>query len=107
MGKVTDYQTSENANGLARIGAEPVTVLKVHDFSYDGEPSIRSMTQKPIEVDGVEYSEFLTSRKAILDTVSNPKLRQDLENNPIGPVQCKQTKAKGGGKDYWVLVDAE
>ena len=57
------------------------------------------MTQKPIEVDCEEYSEFHTSRKAILDTLTNPQLRQDPENNPIGAAKCKQTKAKGGGKD--------
>ena len=107
MSKISDYQTSGNAAGLARIGAEPVTIVKVQDSSYHGEPSIRNMTQTPIEVDGVEYSELYTSRKAFLDTLSNPQLRQDLETNPIGPVKCKQTKAKGGGKDYWVLVDAE
>ena len=107
MSKISDYQTSGHANGLARICDEPFNIVKVQDSSYDGEPSIRMMTQKQKEVDGVEYSEFYTSRKAILDTLSNPQLRQDLENNPIGPVKCKQTKAKGGGKGYWVLVDAE
>ena len=107
MIKKSYYQTSANATGLARIGDEPFTIVEVQDSSYDGEPSIRIMTQRPIKVDGVEYSEFYTSRKAILDPLSNPQLRQDLENNPIGPVKCKQTKAKGGGKDYWVLVDAE
>ena len=95
MSKISDYQTSGNAAGLARIGAEPFTIVKVQDSSYDGEPSIRIRNQKPIEVDGVEYSEFYTSRKAILDTLSNPKLRQDLEPNPIGSVKYKQTKAKG------------
>ena len=65
------------------------------------------MTQKPIEVDGVEYSEIYTSRKAILETLSNPQLRRDLENKQIGTGKWKQTKAKGGGKDYWVLVDAD
>lgn len=107
MSKISDYQTSGNATGLARIGAEPFTIVKVQDSSYDGQPSIRIMTQKPIKVDGVEYSEFYTSRKAILDTLSNPQLRQDLKNNPLGPVCCKQIKAKGGGKDYWILVDAQ
>ena len=106
MSKISDYQTSGNAAGLARRGAEPFTILKVQDSSYDGEPSIRIMTQKPIDVDGVEYSEFYTSRKAILDTFSNPQLRQYMENKPIVPAKSKQTNAKGGGKDYWALADA-
>ena len=107
MSKISDYQTSGNATGLARIGAEPFTIVKVQDSSYEGETSIRIMTQKAREVDGVEQSELYTSRKARLDNLSNPELRQDLETTPIAQDKCKQTKAKGGGKDYWVLVDAE
>ena len=55
MSTISEYQRSGNATGLARRGAEHVTIVKVQDSSYDGEPSIRIMTQKPIEVDGVEY----------------------------------------------------
>ena len=54
MSKISDYQTSGNATGLARIGAEPFTIVKVEDSSYDGEPSILIVIKKPIEVDGVE-----------------------------------------------------
>ena len=97
MSKISDYQTSGNATGMARIGAETFTIVKVQDSSYDGEPSIRIMTLKSIVVDGVEYSEFYISRKEIFDTLSNPQLRQDIGNNPIGPVKCKQTKANSGG----------
>ena len=107
MSKGRINESRWNGNEGVTIGAEPVTIVTTEDSSYGGEPFIRIMTQKQIEVDDVEYSEFYTSRKTILDTLSNPQWRQDLENNPIGPVKCKQTKAKGGGKDYWVLVDAE
>lgn len=107
MNKISDYQsTSGDAIGLAKIGTQPFTIVKVQDSSYEGEPSVRIMTQKPIKVEGTEYSEFYTSRKAVMDTLSNPQLRQDLQNQPVGPVKCQLTKAKGGGKDYWILVDA-
>ena len=106
MSKISDYQTSGNAIGLAKIGSEPFTIVNVQDSSYEGEPSIRITTQKSIKVEGVEYKEFYTSRKAIMDTLSNPQLREDLKKKPLGPLKCKLTKAKGGGKDYWILVDA-
>ena len=102
MSKRSDYQTGGKATGHARRRDGPLTNVKVQDSGYGGEPSIRNMTQKSIEVDGVEYPEFYTSRKASLDTFSNPQLRQDLDNTQLGHVNCNPTKAKGGGKDYWV-----
>ena len=44
MSKVSDYQPRGKATGLARIGAEPFTIVKCQDSSYDGEPSIRILT---------------------------------------------------------------
>ena len=46
MSKISDYQTSGYAAGLARIGAEPFTIVKVQDSSYNGKPSIRKITKK-------------------------------------------------------------
>jgi len=106
MSKLSDYQTTGDAIGLARIGAEPFTIIGVEDSSYDGTPSIIISVKKPITVDETEYTKFYTGRKALLDTLSNPKLREDLKGGKtIGPVKCVLTKAKGGGKDYWVLED--
>lgn len=107
MSKISDYQSSGNAIGLAKIGAEPFTITAVQDSSYEGEPSIRITTKKSIKVEGVEYTEFYTSRKAVMDTLNNPQLREDLKaGKPLGPIKCALTKAKGGGKDYWILEDA-
>jgi len=107
MSKISEYQVSGDAIGLAKIGAEPFTITGVEDSSYNGEPSIRITTKKPIKVEGVEYYQFYTSRKAIMDDLNNPKLRQDLKaGKSIGPVKCTLTKAIRGGKDYWVLEDA-
>lgn len=107
MSKLSDYQSSGNATGLAKIGSEPFTITNVTDSSYEGEPSVRITTQESIKVEGNDYNEFYTSRKAIMDTLKNPQLRQDLSNGePLGPVKCELTKAKGGGKDYWILVEA-
>ncbi len=106
MSKISDYQTSGDAIGLARIGAEPFTITDVEDSSYDGSPSLIISVKQSIAVEGVKYKKFYTSRKALLDTLSNPKLREDLKaGNPLGPVKCTLTKAKGGGKDYWILED--
>jgi len=107
MSKLSDYQTAGDAIGLAKIGEETFTVVAISDSSYDGSPSIIITTKKPIEVEGVPFTKFYTSRKALLDTFKNEKLREDLKNGkPLGPVKCVLTKAKGGGKDYWVLEDA-
>jgi len=107
MSKISDYQTSGDATGLAKIGGEPFTVTAVEDSSYDGQPSLIITTKKPITVEGTEYTKFYTSRKALLDFFKNPQLRDDLKaGKPLGPVKCVLTKAKGGGKDYWVLEDA-
>ncbi len=106
MSKISDYQTVGESIGLARIGAEPFTITSVEDSSYDGEPSIRIITKEKIKVDGTAYNQFYTSRKAVMDTLKNLKLREDLKIKPLGPVKCILTKAKGGGKDYWVLADA-
>ena len=51
---ISVYQTLGNATGLARMGAEPFIFVKVQASSYDGEPSIRIMTQTPRQGDGVE-----------------------------------------------------
>ena len=106
MSKLSDYQSSGDAIGLAKIGGEPFTIVDLEDSQYDGTPSLIITTKKPITVEGVEYSKFYTSRKALLDTLKNPKLKEDLLNKKfLGPVKCVLTKAKGGGKDYWVLED--
>ncbi len=106
MSKLSDYQSIGDAIGLAKIGAEPFTVIKVEDSQYDGQPSILISVKKSIKIDGEEYSKFYTSRKALLDTFSNATLREDLAaGKHLGPVKCVLTKAKGGGKDYWVLQD--
>jgi len=107
MSKLSDYQSSGDAIGLAKIGAEPFTIVGVDDSQYDGAPSVILHTKKPIKVEGVEYQKFYTSRKALLDTLSNVQLREDLKAGKfLGPVKCTLTKAKGGGKDYWILEDA-
>ncbi len=105
MSKISDYQNTGNAIGLTKIGAEPFTITGVEDSSYEGEPSIRIITKEKIKVEGEAYNQFYTSRKAIMDTLRNVKLREDLKTKPIGPVKCVLTKAKGSGKDYWVLQD--
>lgn len=107
MSKISDYQTSGDATGLAKIGETPFTVVGVEDSEYDGQPSVRIITKNPIEVEGEKFSIFYTSRKALIDFFKNPQLREDLKaGKPLGPVKCKLTKAVNGGKDYWVLVDA-
>ena len=107
MSKLSDYQSSGDAIGLAKIGESSFTVVGVEDSSYDGAPSLVIITKEPISVEGVEYTRFYTSRKALLDTFKNEQLRSDLKDGkPLGPVKCVMTKAKGGGKDYWILEDA-
>jgi len=106
MSKLSDYQTSGDAIGLAKIGAETFTITNVEDSQYDGAPSLIITTKKPISVEGVEYNKFYTSRKALLDTLKNVQIREDLKaGKTLGPVKCVLTKAKGGGKDYWILED--
>lgn len=107
MSKLSDYQTSGDAIGLAKIGEEPFTIVDVTDSSYDGKPSIIISTKESIKVEGTEYKKFYTSRKALMDTLSNVTLRENLKNKKyLGPLKCVLTQAKGGGKDYWVLEDA-
>lgn len=105
MSKLSDYQTAGDATGLAKIGAESFTITHVEDSSYDGQPSIIITTKEEIIVDDVPFRKFYTGRKALLDTLKNEKLREDLKKKPLGPVKCTLTKAKGGGKDYWILED--
>ncbi len=106
MSKLSDYQSSGDAIGLAKIGEKYFTVVNVEDSFYDDKPSLIIITKEPITVENTGYTRFYTSRKALLDTFSNPKLRDDLKaGKPLGPVKCVLTKAKGGGKDYWVLED--
>ena len=105
MSKLSDYQSAGDAIGLAKIGAEPFTITNVEDSQYDGSPSIIIHTKKAINIEGVEYKKFYTSRKALLDTLGNKQLREDLKEKALGPVKCTLTSAKGGGKDYWVLED--
>ncbi len=107
MSKLSDYQTTGDAIGLAKIGEQSFTITNVEDSSYEGEPSLIIVTQKSISVEGAPYSRFYTGRKAVMDTLKNAKIKEDLANGKtLGPVKCIKTKAKGGGKDYWILVDA-
>lgn len=107
MGKLSDYQSSGDAIGLAKIGGDSFTIIQVEDSQYDGQPSLIICTQKPIKVDGKEYSRFYTSRKAVMDTLKNEQLRADLkEGKTVGPVKCVKVEAKGNGKPYWILVEA-
>ncbi len=104
--KISDYQSTGNAIGLAKIGAEPFTIVDVEDSQYDGSPSIVIITQKAITVDNTDYIKFYTSRKAVMDILSNEKLREDLKNGKsIGPVKCITTESKSGGNPYWILKD--
>jgi len=106
MSKISDYQTGD-ATGLAKIGGEAFTITAVKDSSYDGKPSIIITTQKRIKVEGKEFNNFYTSRKAVMDTLSSKELRDNLQDGkPVGPVKCVLKKPVGDGKDYWVLVDA-
>ena len=107
MSRLSDYQTTGDAIGLAKIGNTSFTITAVNDSSYDGKPSIIITTEKTIKVEGEEYQNFYTSRKAVMDTLQNEKLRADLKaGKPLENVKCTLTKAKGGGKDYWILEDA-
>ena len=106
MSKISDYQSIGDAIGLAKIGAEPFTIVGVEDSEYDGKPSLYINTKKAITVEGVEYKRFYTSRKAFLTLLKNTQIREDLKNGkPLGPVKSVLTKAQNGGKDYWVLAD--
>ena len=106
MSKLSDYQSTGNAIGLAKLGAEKFTITGVKDSSYDGSPSLFITTKETFKIEGTEYSQFYTSRKAVMDTLKDEQLRASLaDGKPLGPVKCQLTKAKGGGKDYWILVD--
>lgn len=105
--KISDYQNTGDAIGLAKIGGEPFTIVAVQDSTYDDKPSLIISTKKPITVEGVEYTNFYTSRKTLLETLKQDSVRADLKaGKTIGPVKCSLVAAKGGGKDYWVLEDA-
>ncbi len=126
---ISNYNTSSgDAIGLNKIDGQAFTLVDVEDNPYrsteevkvrnaDGTetteqqekvtPGVLITTKESFEVEGVEYSKFYTTRKAVVDMLSNEALRADLKSGKeIDPVKCEKIPSKKGGKPYYTLVDA-
>jgi len=80
------------------------TIVKVVDSAYDDTPGIRLTTDKKYKVDGENFDEFYTTRKAIVETLSKPELRQGLDNG--GRLKVKiGTRMSKNSKPYFILEE--
>ena len=89
---------------MTNIGEKPFTITQIEDSDYtQGDKTTKGVkitTKESFDVEGHEekQSKFHTTRVAIVNVLSNEKIREDVNqnNNPLGPVKCVKGKTKAG-----------
>ncbi|HUT06986.1 MAG TPA: hypothetical protein VMW74_09930 [Nitrosopumilaceae archaeon] len=104
--KLSDYiGGASNATSLKNLDdAGSFTILNVVDSNYNDTPGVKITTQEGFEVNGKEYHEFYTTRKAIVDLLTSNEIREDLRAGNSMLVQIG-TRISKGNKEYFVLEE--
>ena len=107
MTSLSQYNTGAESISLGKIDGTPFTIVSITDSDYEGNAGVIIETQEHIEIDGNKVNRFHTTRKAVVNTLSNEQLRKDLESGQVlGPVVCIKKKTKAGFPVF-VLQDFE
>lgn len=109
--QIGEYESVSDSVSLAKLKGQKFTIVKVEDSDYQKGATItkgvKITTLESFDIDGTKQNKFHSTRKAIVNKLSNEKLREDLiKGEKIGPVYCELVKAKQGGDDYYELKDA-
>ena len=86
-----------------------MTFIEDSDYTNGSEttPGVKCTVKETFsDVDGHEYQKIHTTRVAIVNKLSNPKIREDVneKKNPLGPIKCVKEQTKTG-KDFYNLTD--
>ena len=110
--KLSDYITSGDSVSLTRIDDKPFTITSIEDSDYtqgdETTKGVKFTTKEYFEIEGNKVNRFHTTRIAIVNALSNEKIREDVngKNIPLGPLKCVSDKTKTG-KTFVNLVDAQ
>lgn len=102
---LSDYATQGDSISLSKIGNKEFTIIGIEDSDYtdafDTVKGVKISTKESFE--GV--NKLHTTRIAVVNQLSNTKLREDIKNGKQLLVRCEEVKSKKGGKPYYDLVD--
>jgi len=105
--KLSDFGSSGNATSLKALDTKGAfTIINVVDSAYDDTPGVRLTTKEKFQVDGSDYNEFYTTRKAIVDTLSKAEMREGFKNGKTLRVKIDTEISKSNHKPYFVLREA-
>jgi hypothetical protein len=104
--KLSDFATTDgSATSLKHLDSVgSFTIINVVDSNYDNDEGVRIFTQEKFNIGGTEYSEFYTTRTAIVDALKSPALRNELSQGNTLQVKIGQRRSKSN-KEYFVLED--
>ena len=97
---------------MAKIGEKPFTITKIEDSDYtqgdETTKGVKITTKEEFEIDGNKVNKFHTTRIAIVNALTNEKIRVDVnqKDDPLGPVKCITEKSKGG-KNFFNLAEVQ
>ena len=112
IGSLSDYVTVGDSVSLAKIGEKPFTITSIEDSDYtqgdETTKGVKITTKEEFDIEGNKVRKFHTTRIAIVNSLANEKIREDVNQNgkSLGPVRCVEDKSKTG-KNFINLVDAQ
>lgn len=108
---MSQFQQDSDSVSLSKIAGQKFTIVKIDDSNYEKDghvtQGVKITTKESFDVDGSQQNKFHTTRKTLVNKLRDDNLRSQVNaGTPLGPVKCQLEKAKKGGNDYFILVDA-
>jgi hypothetical protein len=115
--KMSQFQNDVgDSKSLTNIDGQKFTIVKIENSNYEKNGKIsegvKITTQEEFDVEGEKFNKFHTTRTTIVPKLRDETLKAAVngidgkDGTPLGPVKCQLEKAKQGGNDYYILVDA-
>ncbi len=107
---LSDYAEKGDSVSLAKLGDKEFTMKFIEDSDYTQQDEttkgVKITTVENFDIDGEFHNKFHTTRIAIVNKLSQSKLREAINTGKFtGKVKCVTSKSKSG-KDFFELVDA-
>ena len=105
--KLSEFGNNSNATNISKLGDHAFTITTVKQHPYEDTPGVKLTTDKVYDIDGKKYSEFYTTRTAIVSFLNRPDVVEKLETgNTIGSVKVVKRISTKTNRGYFVLEDA-
>jgi len=106
--KLSEFGNNSTATNISKLGDHTFTITTVKQHPYEDTPGcVKLTTDKEYDIDGKKYSEFYTTRTAIVSFLNRPDVAEKLETgNTIGPVKVVKRISAKTNRGYFVLEDA-